>query len=157
VVDGWNANPSIGWETSPGGTFTTNASFVPFWTPGSATSPAYADASPGDPGGGIGDWSCEKCHHSNFDKAWTKHPPEGAGDLLCDDGVIETHAEKCILDLGGATRVPADGGPPMPLGQCRGKPYDCNIDSLFTCRPTYGGDYRPAVWTVIAPRAPRGG
>ena len=137
MVDDWNANPSIGWETSPGGTFTTQSLFVPFWTPGSATSPAYADASFGDPGGGIGDWSCEKCHHSNFKLAWTKHPPEGAADLLCDDGVIETHAEKCTLDLEN-----------QPLGQCRGSPYDCNIDSLFTCRPTYGGDYRPAVWTV---------
>ena len=90
----------------------------------------------GDPGGGIGDYSCEKCQHSNFKLAWTKHPPEGADDLLCDDGVIETHAEKCTLNLES-----------QPLGQCRGDPYDCDISSLFTCRPTYGGDYQPATWT----------
>ena len=103
----------------------------------------YRALDAGDPGGGIGDWSCEKCHHSNFKLAWTKHPPEGAADLLCDDGVIETHEDKCTLDLQN-----------QPLGQCRGSPYDCSAGE--SCRPTYGGDYRPAVWTVIAPRAPPG-
>ena len=106
----------------------------------------------GDPGGGIGDYSCEQCQHSNFKLAWTKQPQgfsltslpaaavapsaNGADDLLCDDGVIETHAERCTLN-----------NEKQPLGQCRGDPYDCNIASLFTCRPTYGGDYHPAIFT----------